>query len=282
MVVDTITPKYRSEAKIAIEGRENVFLRPEAEKSIDRAAADQEAIATQVQIIQSRDIARQVIRELKLGERPEFDPALNGVSSIGAFLSAFSLGSDRLKMTQEERVMEVYFERLTVSAVETLARHHHRISQRGSRACREGRQRHRRRLYEAAAAGQSRSDAQRQRLSRERDQAAAPDRAGGRCQGRRVSRQGQSLYRQQPDQPEHAATRRTDQPACDRARAEGRPRRAVTRDPRHAEERQVGRVRRYRQFRSAEAAGRAARAAALTTRRAVIRRCWNGIRAFRN
>ncbi len=118
MVVDTITPKYRSEAKIVVEGRENVFLRPEAEKSIDRAAADQEAIATQVQILQSRDIARQVIRELKLGERPEFDPALNGVSSIGAFLSAFGLGSDRLKMTQEERVMEVYFERLTVSAVE--------------------------------------------------------------------------------------------------------------------------------------------------------------------
>ena len=79
MVVDTITPKFRSEAKIAIEGRENVFLRPEAEKSIDRAAADQEAIATQVQIIQSRDIARQVIRELKLGERPEFDPVRNGV-----------------------------------------------------------------------------------------------------------------------------------------------------------------------------------------------------------
>ena len=118
VVVDTITPKFRSEAKIAIEGRENVFLRPEAEKSIDRAAADQEAITTQVQIIQSRDIARQVIRELKLGERPEFDPALNGVSRVGAFLSAFGLGADRLKMTQEERVMEVYFERLTVSAVE--------------------------------------------------------------------------------------------------------------------------------------------------------------------
>jgi succinoglycan biosynthesis transport protein ExoP len=118
MVVDRITPKFRSEAKIAIEGRENVFLRPEAEKSIDRAAADQEAIATQVQIIQSRDIARQVIRELKLGERPEFDPALNGTSAIGAFLSAFQFGYDRLKTTQEERVMEIYFDRLTVSAVE--------------------------------------------------------------------------------------------------------------------------------------------------------------------
>lgn len=117
-VVGLITPKYRSEAKIAIEGRENVFLRPEAEKSIDRAAADQEAIATQVQIIQSRDIARQVIRELKLTERPEFDSVRSGVSPLGAILSTVGAGRDQLKMSPEERAMEVYFERLTVSAVE--------------------------------------------------------------------------------------------------------------------------------------------------------------------
>jgi uncharacterized protein involved in exopolysaccharide biosynthesis/Mrp family chromosome partitioning ATPase len=116
--VGLITPKYRSEAKIAIEGRENVFLRPEAEKSIDRAAADQEAIATQVQVIQSRDIARQVIRELKLTESPEFDPVRKGVSPVGAFLSALGVARDKLKTTPEERAMEVYFERLSVSAVE--------------------------------------------------------------------------------------------------------------------------------------------------------------------
>lgn len=116
--VNLITPKFKSEAKVAVEGRENVFLRPEAEKSIDRAAADQETIATQVQIIQSRDIARQVIRELKLGERPEFDPVLNGISPVGAFLDVIGFGRDRLRMTPEERVMEVYYERLTVSAVE--------------------------------------------------------------------------------------------------------------------------------------------------------------------
>lgn len=116
--VGLITPKYRSEAKIAIEGRENVFLRPEAEKSIDRAAADQEAIATQVQVIQSRDIARQVIRELKLTESPEFDPVRKGVSPMGAFLSALGVARDQLKTTPEERAMEVYFERLSVSAVE--------------------------------------------------------------------------------------------------------------------------------------------------------------------
>ena len=118
VAVNMIAPRYKSEAKIAVEGRENVFLRPEAEKGIDRAAADQEAIATQVQILQSRDIARQVIRELKLGDRPDFDPMLSGVSSFGAFLSAIGLGRDRLKMSPEERVMEAYFDRLTVTALE--------------------------------------------------------------------------------------------------------------------------------------------------------------------
>ncbi len=117
-VVNSMTPVYRSEAKISVEGRESVFLRPEAEKSVERAAADQEAIATQVQILQSRDIARQVIRELKLTERPEFDPVLNGVSSTSAFLSAFGVGRDQLKMSPEERAMEAYFARLSVSAVE--------------------------------------------------------------------------------------------------------------------------------------------------------------------
>jgi len=118
MAVNAMTPVYRSEAKISIEGRENVFLRPEAEKSVERAAADQEAIATQVQILQSRDIARQVIRELKLTERPEFNPVLSGVSRIGAILSAFGLGRDQFKMAPEERAMEAYFARLSVSAVE--------------------------------------------------------------------------------------------------------------------------------------------------------------------
>ncbi len=118
LAVGLITPTYRSEAKIAIEGRENVFLRPEAEKSIERAAADQEAVATQVQVLQSRDIARQVIRELKLTERPEFDPVRKGVSPLSAVLSVIGIGKDQLKTTPEERAMQVYFQRLTVSAVE--------------------------------------------------------------------------------------------------------------------------------------------------------------------
>src|ERR1700674_183637 len=67
--VNLVTPRYKSEARVLIERRENVFLRPEGEKSVtDRAVVDQEAITSRVQLVLSRDVARQVIRQLKLGE----------------------------------------------------------------------------------------------------------------------------------------------------------------------------------------------------------------------
>ena len=67
--VNLVTPRYKSEARILIEGRENVFLRPEAERLGDRerAIVDQEAVASQVQLVLSRDLARKVIKDLKLG-----------------------------------------------------------------------------------------------------------------------------------------------------------------------------------------------------------------------
>ena len=90
MVVSLITPKYRSESRVLIETRENIFLRPEAEKTNEPSATvDQEAVASQVQLILSRDLARDIINELKLGERPEFDPVLHG-ASLCARSSAWS------------------------------------------------------------------------------------------------------------------------------------------------------------------------------------------------
>src|ERR687887_11351 len=79
--VNVVTPRYKSEARILIEGRENVFLRPEAEKTPERErAVDPEAVTSQVQLVLSRDLARKVMKELKLAERSEFDPVLNGGS----------------------------------------------------------------------------------------------------------------------------------------------------------------------------------------------------------
>src|SRR5919106_4572757 len=118
--VNLATPRYKSEARLLIEGRENVFLRPEAEKlgERDRALIDQEAVASQVQLVLSRDLARKVIKDLKLGERPEFDPVLNGVSVVRQVLAMTGLAKDPLKMSPEERVLEAYYERITAFAVD--------------------------------------------------------------------------------------------------------------------------------------------------------------------
>ncbi len=120
LAVNIITPRYKSEARLLIEGRENIFLRPDAERQTAelRDRVDLEALTSQAQILQSRDVALAVIRELKLNQKPEFDPALRGVSVTSVFLSMFGLGKDALKLTPEERVLTNYFERLSVLPVD--------------------------------------------------------------------------------------------------------------------------------------------------------------------
>src|SRR5262245_57113562 len=119
VAVNLVSPRYRSEARLLIEGRENVFLRPEAEKLAERErTVDQEAVTSQVQLVLSRDLARRVAKELKLGERAEFDPVLHGVSFLRHVASLAGLAKDPLKMSPEERVLEAYYERLTAFGVD--------------------------------------------------------------------------------------------------------------------------------------------------------------------
>ena len=74
--VNLVTPRYKSEARILIDGRENVFLRPNGERNEERTALDAEAVTSQVQLLLSRDLASEIIRKNKLAELPEFDPVL--------------------------------------------------------------------------------------------------------------------------------------------------------------------------------------------------------------
>lgn len=118
VAVNMITPRYKSEARILIDGRENVFLRPNGERSEERSTPDAEAITSQVQLLLSRDLALNVIKKNKLDQLPEFDPVLNGPSPWKSVLSLFGIGRDPFRMTPEERVLEAYSQRLTAYAVD--------------------------------------------------------------------------------------------------------------------------------------------------------------------
>ncbi len=119
VVVQLITPRYMSESRVLIEARDNIYLRPDVDKDpADRSVIDEQAVTSQVQLVLSRDLARDVITKLKLGELPEFDPVLAGISPIKAILGRLGIIKDPMSMTPEERVLAAYYDRLTAYAVE--------------------------------------------------------------------------------------------------------------------------------------------------------------------
>jgi uncharacterized protein involved in exopolysaccharide biosynthesis/Mrp family chromosome partitioning ATPase len=116
--VNLLTPRYKSEARVLVEGRENIFLRPEAEKALtDRVTIDQETVTSQVQLVLSRDLARDVIKQLGLNGIPEFNAALKDFSPMSA-LRYVGLVRDPLSMTLEERVLAAYYDRLSAYAID--------------------------------------------------------------------------------------------------------------------------------------------------------------------
>ena len=116
--VTLATPQYRSQALVLIENRETAYNRPGgSDRETERARPDPEAVASEVQLALSRDLARSVVRDLKLGERPEFNPDA-GASPLSAVLRLIGLSRDPSRMTFEERVLERFYERLSVFQVE--------------------------------------------------------------------------------------------------------------------------------------------------------------------
>src|SRR5262249_37118659 len=119
VAVNFLAPRYKSEARILYEGRENIFLRPEVDKATqERSGADQEAVTSQVQLVLRREVALDAIKRLKLGERPEFDPARRGTPPLKYLLTTAGVVRDPMRMTAEERVLEAYYERLSAFAIE--------------------------------------------------------------------------------------------------------------------------------------------------------------------
>ena len=118
VAVNIVTPRYKSEARILIDGRENIFLRPNGERNEERTTLDAEAVTSQVQLLLSRDLATQIIKKNKLAELPEFDPVLGGLSPLKSLLALLGIGRDPFSLTPEERVLDAYFDRYTAYAVD--------------------------------------------------------------------------------------------------------------------------------------------------------------------
>lgn len=118
LIVNAITPRYQSESRLLLEGRENVFLRAEADKTGDRTTIDPEAVTSQVQLLLSRDLAREVIKKEMLADNQEFDPSTGSLAVLRSLLGVIGIGRDLSTMSRDERTLEAYYDRLNVYAVE--------------------------------------------------------------------------------------------------------------------------------------------------------------------
>ena len=115
LYVSSLAPLFRSEARILLEVAETSFTRPG--NTVARAEIDEQAVQSQVQLIQSRDLARDVVSRLNLASVEEFNPQAGGDGVVRRLMRMAGLGGSGSARPAEERVLDAYYERLEVYTI---------------------------------------------------------------------------------------------------------------------------------------------------------------------
>jgi succinoglycan biosynthesis transport protein ExoP len=113
--VNLATPRYTAETKLLLESRDSFYTRPA--QADGQPLIDEQAVASQVQVIMSRDLARETIKRLSLVGNPEFDPQVGSVDLLRRLMILFGAAENPLKRAPEDRVLEAFFDRLLVYTV---------------------------------------------------------------------------------------------------------------------------------------------------------------------
>ncbi|WP_192359477.1 GumC family protein [Mesorhizobium mediterraneum] len=111
------TPHYRAETRLLIETRESVYTRPDGTNDNDKPILDEEGVTSQVEVISSTDILKQVAQKLNLSGLPEFDETAD-MPVLSRLLVIAGLKSDPNEIPPEERVLTKMREKLNVYRVE--------------------------------------------------------------------------------------------------------------------------------------------------------------------
>ncbi len=112
-----VTPRYTAETKILIEKGESAITQTGGDSEESRALLDAEGVASQVQLISSRDLAETVVAKLQLGQLPEFyaTPVSDFVKGL---LSRVGLSNAAGSATRDERVLQRFAQKLEVYSVD--------------------------------------------------------------------------------------------------------------------------------------------------------------------
>ena len=115
IVTGLLNPLYKSETRLLIETREPVYSSEQNQSNAD-TNFDDRTVTSQVEILRSTDLVKQVARTLDLSSREEFDPAANP-SAISDVLVMLGLKKNPLDVPAEERILKEFYKKLDVYAV---------------------------------------------------------------------------------------------------------------------------------------------------------------------
>ncbi len=112
-----VTPRYTAETKILIEKGESEITQTGGDSEESRVLLDAEGVASQVQLISSRDLAETVVARLQLDQLPEFY-ATPVADFFKGLLGRVGLGKAPDPSAREERVLQRFADKLEVYSVD--------------------------------------------------------------------------------------------------------------------------------------------------------------------
>jgi uncharacterized protein involved in exopolysaccharide biosynthesis len=112
-----VTPRFSSEAQLLLENRDTGFTRTLTERELPSGVIDEQAVLSQVQVVTSREVAREVIRRLELVGNAEFDPLVGPMDPVTRVRTMLGFAGGDYDGREEDRIFSAYYRALTVFAV---------------------------------------------------------------------------------------------------------------------------------------------------------------------
>jgi uncharacterized protein involved in exopolysaccharide biosynthesis len=116
VILQFVPSRYRAESKVLIETSDIVYPGDARGVEEERALLDNEGVASQVELLLSRDLLRRVAKRLDLASVPEFEAGAS--SLLRDMFVALGLMRDPGSNSREERVLKVFYDNLDVFRVD--------------------------------------------------------------------------------------------------------------------------------------------------------------------
>lgn len=107
------TPRYTTSAQVLVDNLETPFNRAQPNEGASGIRRlDPADVQSQVEVLQSRDIAKQVVAELSLTNNPEFNPPANKMGPIHRVKVALGFSVDPRLQSPEQRALAAYYKKV--------------------------------------------------------------------------------------------------------------------------------------------------------------------------